>query len=125
MIPEGTSVVAIEPGPEILSRREFMTSKARRRLLSFTRGGSAFGVWFERTARRIIWRLRYVDRVAIVWRSAHNGTDEATETSSQVLERLEAIHRATPNSQLVAFDVFDLPSLLDFGERHDITVLVR
>lgn len=104
----------------------FFGSDLRRSAISWMRGGSRIGRMAETGLRRIRGltspaRQRYdpmdrSDTPTSGWLDLH--TDE-------VLLFLEARHKREAVSEIVVFDLFDLPAALAFADRHGVPVSVR
>ena len=121
-----TQVSRIAPPPEILPTAKLSRSLWFRRTLSRARSGSRLGAWFERTAKRIVWRLRYLDRLTLALRKKEPPEIElSTLRQSMLFKQIEEEHSIKPFSQVVVFDLFDLPIGLEFAREHEIEVLVR
>lgn len=99
-------------------------SKLKQRVIRWTRGGSTWGMRFDRAIRSTM-RLRYLDRLVTrrnIRRSQHRNLLESYAATTGLLTEM---NQAEEISQLVVFDVFDLPPVLEFGKTHSIPVVVR
>jgi len=113
----------------------FIASKQR--IKKFTRGGSDIGVRLERFLNSLIWKMRYVYRASevffnLIYRlrrkvkgklSPHrNWTPPRYKT---LREELLTISEENQLDEVLVFDLFDLPSVLDFVGDQAIEVKVR
>lgn len=99
-------------------------SKLKQRVIRWTRGGSTWGMRFDRAIRSTM-RLRYLDRLVTrrnIRRSQHRNLLASFAATTGLLTEM---NQAEEISQLVIFDVFDLPPVLEFGKTHSIPVVVR
>ncbi|MGH3650096.1 MAG: hypothetical protein ACRDU9_05245 [Acidimicrobiia bacterium] len=119
-------VVPVSPPPELLPTTRLVTGRVFRRLVARARSGSRFGRWLEKMARKLVWRLRYLDRIVVLKRRQRpRAIDPKSFQDSALFQELSAEHDETPIDRIVVFDVFDLPVVLEFAGRHDIDVAVR
>ena len=121
-----TRVVVVTPPAELLPTVRLARGRLYRRLVDMARSGSELGRRLERFAKRIMWRLRYFDRLVILKRRRKPPqlTREAVQTSSSYRELVEE-HVRRPFDKVVVFDVFDLPVAMEFADTYAIEVLVR
>ena len=121
-----TRVLKVTPPPELLPTARLARSRWYQRILALLRTGSALGSWLERTIKRIVWRLRYFDRLTIlVRRSESRPMNDSAIRDSSMYRQLTAEHTTHPIDQVVVFDVLDLPVGLRFAEDNQLDVLVR
>jgi ribosomal protein L30/L7E len=80
---------------------------------------------FDRAIRSTIWRLRYVDRLVTLKDLRKTQQKSLLASHKAITDMLNEIQKDEEISQLVVFDVFDLPPVLAFGETHSIPVSVR
>lgn len=121
-----TRIVATTPPPELLPAARLNRTRVFRRMLSWARSGSAFGRWLEDTAKHFVARFRR-------WPSStpNGGFPTGAVVSTAALEssdmylRLVEEHEVGPIDRIVVFDLFDLPVVLRFSDRHEVEVLVR
>jgi hypothetical protein len=119
-------VVTVSPPPELLPSTRLTEGRWYRSVLRWARSGSGLGRWLERTVKRLLWRLRYVDRIVVLRRSTRpRDIDPDTIRTSAMYTRLAEEHGHTPIDRIVVFDVFDLPVALAFGDDHGVEVWVR
>ncbi|HJS71774.1 MAG TPA: hypothetical protein VJ858_03525 [Acidimicrobiia bacterium] len=121
-----TRVVAVSPPTELLPTVRLARGRLYRRLVDMARSGSELGRRLERFAKRIMWRLRYFDRLVILKRrrKPQQLTQEAVQNSSLYRELVEE-HMKRPFDKLIVFDVFDLPVAMEFSDTYAVEVLVR
>lgn len=94
-----------------------------RRVGALRDSGGRFGQTLFRAARRLQWKLRYLDRAAIIVRSSEA---PVTERTAQLEQCLADIGSTAQIDTIVVFDLFDLPAALSYRQRHPgATVLVR
>ncbi len=112
----------------------FVASKER--IKKFTRGGSDIGVRLERFLNSLIWKMRYVYRVSEVffnrvyrvrkkikgWLSPLRNWKPPRYKS--VREELLTISAENQLDEILVFDLFDLPAVLDFVGDQAIKVKV-
>ncbi len=100
-------------------------SKLRQRVIRWARGGTTWGMRFDRAIRSTIWRLRAIDRLVTrrnLRRSQHRNLLASYAATAALLTEMNQVEEI---SQLVVFDLFDLPPVLEFGKTHSIPVVVR
>jgi len=100
-------------------------SRLRQGVVRWARGGSTWGMRFDRAIRSTIWRLRYVDRLVALRDLRKSQLKSLFASHKAITDMLSEIQRDEEISQLIVFDVFDLPPVLAFGETHSIPVSVR
>jgi hypothetical protein len=121
-----TRVVQVSPPPELLPTARLARAKLSRRMVGRARAGSGFGRWFERTLKKVMWRLRYLDRLALLRRARKPAElDLKSIEGSAMFLKLAEEHQSGDIDRIVVFDVFDLPVALTFAEPNGIEVLVR
>ena len=121
-----TRVVTVSPPPELLPSTRLAEGRWFRSVLRWARSGSPIGRWLERTVKRLVWRLRYLDRLVALRRSTRpREVDPGSIRTSAMYRRLVEEHNETSIDRIVVFDVFDLPVALAFAEDHGVEVLVR
>ena len=119
-------VVPVSPPPELLPTTRLVTGRLFRKLVARARSGSRFGRWLEKVARKLVWRLRYLDRMVVIKRRQRpRAIDSKSFQDSALFQELSAEHNEASIDRIVVFDVFDLPVVLEFAQRHDIHVAVR
>ncbi len=113
----------------------FVASKQR--IKQFTRGGSDSGVRIERFLNSLIWRMRYAYRASEVFfnfvfifrrkvKSKLLGQRNWTPPRYQsLMEELLTISEENQLDEILVFDLFDLPTVLDFVGEQAIEVKVR
>ena len=122
----GIRVVKVTPPPELLPTAKLARSHWFQRALARARAGSGFGRWLERTVKRLVWRLRYFDRLTILIRREKSPlVSGGSVRNSSMYQQLAEEHESEPIDKIVVFDVFDLPVGLGFSQDHDLEVLVR
>lgn len=121
-----TRVVAVSPPAELLPTARLARGRLYRKLVATARAGSEWGRRLEKLAKRVVWRLRYVDRFVILKRRRKPPplSTEALQTSSLYRE-LVTEHTKKPFDRVVVFDVFDLPVAMEFAATYGVEVLVR
>ena len=121
------TVLKASPPTELLPTAKLTRSRWFRRGLQKARSGSRFGSWLERTAKKVVWRLRYVDRAKILMQETRrSGPAGAVDVrTSATYTRLVEENQVDPFDRLIVFDLFDLPVALAFAEDHGAEVLVR
>ncbi len=112
--PLGVEVVPIEGVNVALHQK--LGSRLRRKAIEWLRSGSVVGARVEEAIRRL--------------RPAHSGKAIGFVGADAPLRRglvaqLQTLHEASGIAQIVVFDVFDLPSVLDFSDRTGVPVVVR
>lgn len=112
--PPGVGVVAIDD--DSVSLHQKLRRRLRRRAIEWLRSGSVAGARAEKAIRR----LRPTPRVEM---TPSVGADSSSRHG--LITQLHAIHEATAIGQIVVFDVFDLPSVLEFSDRTGVSVVVR
>jgi len=80
---------------------------------------------FDRAIRSTIWRLRYVDRLVALKDLRKSQLKSLLASHEAISDLLSDINKDEAISQLIVFDVFDLPPVLAFGETYSIPVSVR
>lgn len=122
-LPANCVVIPVKPAPDLLPTSRLMKSRLRQRIIAFARGGSQMGQKVEKYSRRILWRLRYLDRLIVA--ASKSESDANGKISEPLLELLQQIHTDETITQVVVFDLFDLPTALKFGVKHSARVMVR
>lgn len=100
-------------------------SKLRQRVIRWARGGSTWGMRFDRAIRSTIRRLRYLDRLVALRNIRRSQHRKLLASYAATTGLLTEMNQAEEISQLAVFDVFDLPPVLEFGKTHSIPVVVR
>ena len=113
-IPPGVAVVAIDDGGVALHQQ--LRRRIRRRAIAWLRSGSGVGA----RAEKVIRRLRPAPRVEVT-----GGVGVDSPPRSGLITQLHTIHEASAIGQIMVFDVFDLPSVLEFSDRTGVPVVVR
>lgn len=126
-LPSSTRIHRVTPLPEVLPTAKLARTRWSKGALSRLRGGSKWGAWAERKIKRLVWHMRYLDRVTLLVRKRRepSSIEDQTVRQSAVYQDLLAEHGRQPIDRLVVFDVFDLPVAIVFAEDHDLEVLVR
>jgi hypothetical protein len=112
--PSGVEVVGIID--DRVRPAEKLRRRTRRRALEWMRSGSAGGARVEQAMRRLRPRPRTVS-------SERVGAAEPLRHG--LIAQLNALHERTGIEEIVVFDLFDLPSVLEFSARTEVRVLVR
>jgi len=124
-----TTIINVSPLPELLPTTTLTRGRWFRSILSWARSGSNFGRWLERTVKRLVWRLRYLDRFTLLLRPLRRTpvavVDEASLRGSAMYQELMALHSKEPFIRVVVFDLFDLPVAMAFATDHNTEVIVR
>jgi hypothetical protein len=113
-LPPGVGVEAIDDGTVALHQK--LRRRLRRRAIAWFRSGSVVGARAEKAIRR----LRPAHRVEMP-----GGVGADVPPRRGLITQLHAIHEASAIGQIVVFDVFDLPSVLEFSDRTGVPVEVR
>lgn len=122
----GIRVVKVTPPPELLPTAKLVRSRWFQQALARARAGSGFGRWLERSVKRLVWRLRYFDRLTILMRRKESRVvADGTVRDSSMYQQLAEEHESQPIDRIVVFDVFDLPVGLRFAEDNELDILVR
>lgn len=119
---DGVRVVTTAAPPAVPPSERLARSTVAKRVIGWARGGSRIGARVERNVRVLSWRLRHVDRAAVVLRAGRRGDERRVDA---ITTQLREIQSATPITQLVAFDAFDLPIVHEFAESRAIRVVLR
>ena len=120
-LPADAEVVYPSSAPSVLPSERVSRSHVAGRVRRWMRSGSTGGARAHRLLLAMTWRLRYLDRTAMLVRRRR-----ASAVSSHDVHRvLQLLASREPITELVAFDAFDLPSLLEFGEPRGIPVMLR
>lgn len=121
-LPAATRVfVATARSAEAPSER-ILRSSLGRQAARWVRSGSTTGSTVERAIRLMMWRLRYVDRITSLMRGQRSDSGASAKAIIEILTKLD---EAEPITELVAFDAFDLPALMDFADERGIPVRLR
>lgn len=124
-VPEGTLFTQVNPPPELLPSTPLARSRRLRNVLARARAGSVLGHWLERVARRLLRRMRSaVSPSATPTPGARSLTADDLRDSA-MYQQLAKEHGESAFDLIVAFDLFDLPVGLRFGDDHQIPVVVR
>ncbi len=123
-IPDLVKVVEIRPSQDVLPTTRLVKSRLRQRIVNYSREGSSFGRFLERTARSTMWRLRYLDRMVLGGRSIKESRSLGA-VQPLLLETLRSIDQEHTVDRVVAFDLFDVPTIMEFGSGRDIRVEIR
>lgn len=109
-LPDSVDVIVVKGGGWRGVPTALMRSRLRRRLRDLSASGVQRAAVAERYGDRLLWDARF-------------GSPKTHQHA--VRTALEAHHAQIAITELVVFDVFDLPATLDVGRRHSIPVLVR
>ena len=113
----------------------FIVSKQR--IKKFTRGGSDSGVRLERFLNNLIWKMRYVYRASeillnLIFRFRKKIMGKLSRSNKWKPPRYEplkdellTISKENQLGEILVFDLFDLPAVLDFVDDQAIEVKVR
>lgn len=119
VVPTDIEVVATG-APRIDPLRDrILRSRSTKRLVAWSRAGTAAGARVERLARKVFVRTRPFDHTA----SGASGMNE--DGASHLLRALERLDGDGVISLVVSFDLFDLPAIVEFARRHDVSICVR
>lgn len=120
-LPPNVEVAVLSSESAALPSEQLLRSSLARRTVGWMRSGSAKGARAERTVRSMMWRLRYIDRAAmlLIERRAKSST------GGELMAVLTSLGTDEPITEIVAFDAFDLPRLVAYSERHEIPVSLR
>ena len=126
-LPDSTDVRFVAPSPDVLPTGRLFAGRLTQAVINWARSGSTLGIRVERWIRAILWRLRYLDRFAVLFlgRRRSRAPADIRLRNSPVLDELRSIQEDDPIESIIVFDLFDLPACLEFAEEHDIEVLVR
>jgi hypothetical protein len=113
-LPPGVGVVVMNDGTVALHQK--LRRRLRRRAIAWLRRGSVVGARAEKAMRR----LRPAHRAEMPGRV---GADAPPRRG--LITQLHTIHEASAIGQIVVFDVFDLPSVLEFSDGTGVPVVVR
>tara|TARA_B100000902_G_C27195361_1_gene856169 strand:- start:484 stop:1026 length:543 start_codon:yes stop_codon:yes gene_type:complete len=113
----------------------FITSKQR--IKKYTRGGSDSGVRLERFLNSLIWKMRYIYRASelffkLIIKIRRKAKENLSRHRNQkpsgyeaLREELLTISDENQLDEILVFDLFDLPAVLDFVDDQAIEVKVR
>lgn len=110
----GIEVVRILDGS--VPRHEKLRRRLRRRAIEWLRSGSMVGTRAEAAIRR----LRPPPRI-----EPTTGVAADAPLRPGLISQLDALHEASAIDEIVVFDLFDLPSVLEFSARARVPVMVR
>ncbi len=119
------STVRIQGYDESEGHATLPSGGIRQRLVSWSRSGSYLGMKAVQLVRAFSWRLRFLRRLAVVGRMRKTDHVNIDDMNAQVTKHLEAVHQEHTITELICFDLFDLPALSEFGRKHDVPVVVR
>ena len=119
-LPPGTEILSFDVGGSTLAS---MPGRAVGRAERWAKGGSTVGSRLARWMRAAEWRLRYVERIRSIM--THRRGQDLTGRQSVAKGALTAIAERQQIDEIVVFDLFVLPSALDFALSHGIPVKVR
>ncbi len=120
-LPAGVSVVSASAPEPLLTDPVRLRRVVRRRLLQWMRSGSGIGRFTEKAAKtlsRILRPVRYPG-------TPRPGTVANQPTNSYLVSELESLHQTESLTIIAVFDLFDLPSVLEFSARSGVRVVVR
>lgn len=100
-------------------------ARARGRLAGLSHSGSGPGRLVGRVGRAAERLARRVRRASSPTTSPGKDARARPASYDPIAAELESIDRTHPITRIVVFDVFDLPSALEFASGRDIVVLVR
>ena len=116
----------------------FIASKQR--IKKFTRGGSDIGVRIERFLNRFIWKMRYLYRASEIFFNLLINLKDMLRRKrkgkllqqiykpplyEELSQELLAISKENQLDEILVFDLFDLPAVLDFVDDQAIEIKVR
>lgn len=120
-LPYGTSVMSASDPDLLFTDPVRLKRVGRRRLLVWMRSGSRIGRVSERAARKLLGFLRPVKDPS----TQKPGGFANQPTNSYLVAELESLHAKRALSIIAVFDVFDLPSVLEFAALTGVRVIVR
>lgn len=120
-LPEGTSIMSASAPEPLLTDTVRLRRVGRRRLLEWMRSGSGIGRFSEKAARKLLGLVRPVKEPE----SQQPGSVADQPTNAYLIEQLDSLHAAGTLSTIAVFDVFDLPTVLEFSTRSGVRVIVR
>lgn len=96
----------------------------RESLIAWSRSGTRASLVAGNLARRV--RRGWLRAMSSIRSRPTIDTEASLDRSSaSLMKALNEIHRNTPITRIVVFDLFDLPVALDFATAHDVEVTVR
>ncbi len=123
-LPQDCEVILYQKKTSILLFRRNILSVMRNWTKNLLRGGSLLGLRLEGLLQKM--RVRIVPFQG--WsRIRKRGLKESSSVplNRQLLQTLNSLHKIESISAIVVFDVFDLPTILDFARSKEIEVSLR
>ncbi len=124
-LPPQVSVTPMSPEQSPVPSTKAAASNLRSRIILWARSGSRFGRGVERVARQFVRVWRRADELLFIKRLRRNHTDAGAASRPAVLSALQRVHHVEPITLLVVFDLYDLPTVMEFGAQSGIPVVVR
>ncbi len=119
-LPPQTEVVMLESS--LAGSKDRLQSSFRRSAIGWMRGGSRIGRMTENGLRRI---RRLTSPAPQTNPTGAPSSDRLDLHTNKVVSFLETHLETEPISEIVVFDLFDLPAALAFGDQHGVPVSVR
>jgi hypothetical protein len=113
-LPPEVGVLAIDD--DSVGRYQKLRRRFRRRAIEWLRSGSVVGARTEEAIRK----MRPVRNLEMT-----GGAGADAPLRRGLITQLDSIHESSAIGQIVVFDLFDLPSVLEFSNRTGVPVVVR
>tara|TARA_Y100001970_G_scaffold254947_1_gene331199 strand:+ start:2821 stop:3357 length:537 start_codon:yes stop_codon:yes gene_type:complete len=109
----------------------------KEKVKKYTRGGSDSGVWLERFLNSLIWKMRYIYRasealfklIIKIWKKVKEKLSRHRNRKpfryEALSQELLTISEENQIDEILLFDLFDLPAVLDFVDDQAIEIKVR